>query len=203
MEESAVVVILSAIMWVALLVSIANDRKRDRRGYQERLERERRRKKQQALHASTVKCINIHPINLAALRWIKEAELDASSKNPDEVNWASSGSEVYVLKYLIWSIDRLSDQGYLDDEMELDMGYALEYICLNEDPEKQTGYFLEHSEEGELQLVDRLRRAANLDQSARLVVDVFKIVIRDNPHLRYDPDREYYWHDSDGRHRPV
>ncbi len=84
-----------------------------------------------------------------------------------------------------------------------DMEYALECMCFNEDPEKQTGYFLQHPEEEDFQLVDRLRNAANLDQSARLVVDVFKKAMLDNPHLRYDPDEEYYWHDPDGRHRPV
>ena len=121
-------ILIAVIIWIAFLSSFSDKWKNDRREIRKQREREHLWQEQQALHASTVKSINIHPINLAALRWIKEAELDASSKNPDEVNWANS--ELHVVKYLIWSIDRLSDQGYLDDEMELDMGYALEYICL-------------------------------------------------------------------------
>lgn len=191
MEESAVAVILSGIMWVALLKSIANDRKRDRREYQERLERERRWKEQQALHARTAKLINIHPINRAALRWIKEAELDACSKNPDEVNWANS--ELYVVKYLCWSIDRLKKQGFLDDDMASDMEFALQCISDGIDRdnlELQTQYFLAHSVENGLQLAKRLRKAENLDQSARVIVKMFEGVILNNPNLLHDPDED-------------
>ena len=194
-------VILAIIIGAALLSLIAKDRERHRRERKEYLENERRRKEQQALHASKLQSINKHPVNQAALRWIKEAELDANSKNPDEVNWANS--DVYVVKFLIWSVDRLVDQGLLDDEMELDMEHALEYVCINDNPEEQTRYFLERPDGGDFQLVDRLRTAANLDESARLVVEVFKIVLLDNAHLRYDPEREYYWRDPDGYHRPV
>ena len=191
MEESAVAIILSGIMWVALLKSIANDRKRDRCEYRKRLERERRWKEQQALHARTVKLINIHPINLAALRWIKEAELDASSKNPDEVNWANS--ELHVVKYLCWSIDRLKKQGFLDDDMASDMELALQCISDGIDRdnlELQTQYFLEHSVENGLQLAKRLRKAENLDQSARVIVKMFEGVILNNPNLLHDPDED-------------
>lgn len=201
MEESAIVVILSVIIWVAFFASFAKDKERRRRERKEYLKNQERRKERQALHASQVQSTNQHPVNQAALRWINEVELDTNSKNPDEVKLADS--EVYIMKYLMWSIDLLSDQECLEDEMQLDIEYALEHICLNDGPEKQTGYFLEHLERDDFQRLDEFKDAANRYQSARLVVDMFEKVILDNPHLRYDPDEEYYWHDPDGRRRPV
>ena len=141
-------VILAIIIGAALLASIAKVRERDRRERKKSLENERRWREQQALYARQVKLMNVHPINRAALRWIKEAELDAKSKSPDEVNWANS--DVYVVKFLIWSVDRLVDQGLLDDEMELDMEHALENVCINDNPGEQTRYFLEPPDGGEV-----------------------------------------------------
>ncbi len=103
-------VLIFALIGIAFVVqSIIDGCQRRKSEYRTYREKQLQWDEQQARHARQVQLTNEHPVNQAALRWIKEAELDVNSKNPNEVKWLDS--EIYVVKYLIWSIDRLDDQG--------------------------------------------------------------------------------------------
>ena len=128
---------------------------------------------------------NRHPLNRAALRWIREAQ--RARENPRHPEAGPLDNEIHVTNHLGWSLELLREQNLIQswraDALEEEMGTLAGLT-----PREQTRYFLGHAGEDNPQLEEKLKQAKNLQESASLMVDVYQTLLESDPELMYSPE---------------